>query len=98
MPPAHTAALRALDAALKVPARAVRVAEVLLAYGHGKPTQLPAGSGDFPPFGVALSGNVGIFEPKTRILIPDNHRDPGLVPPEMRVADGEGEAEPGRAC
>lgn len=68
------AALKALDPALKVPARAVKAAEVLLAYAYGKPVQMLAGSPDHPAIEIELSGGVGIYRPA--IWIPDNGRDP----------------------
>lgn len=77
------AALRALDAALKVPARAVRAAEVLLAYGYGKPTQPFAGSADFPPIGVDINETVHIYIPTNGRDRPDTElvADPNSMPP-----------------
>lgn len=76
------AALKAFDIALKTPARALRAAEIILAYCYGKPTQPLAGAEGFPPVGMEVSGGV-------RIYIPDNGRDPRFVP--------ERDADPGPA-
>ncbi len=81
------AALQALDEALKEPARALKAAEIILGYAHGRPTQPFAGSADHPPLGVELGGSVETVH----VYIPVNGRelpgtvlvpDPGWAPPQ----------------